>query len=482
MALNRYRKKAYLEQFLIFIYYYCEYWQNKFQFLKILSLPNFIRNLIKQAQDKGYLMLKSTMLVDSWSKLHFISYRKILIFLITFALMLAQNNSKSLALEDMVVTVKKETIETNFVNIDATTYTSASWNEKLVIAGSGKDLYLSNRKSNTVSHYFKINDGLFHVEDFVIPKKNDALIYVLDIEPFNNTFLVSVVEYFVEPKSCSTMKLYQYYDNQNFKLRFVSKPCLGGIGEWSEIAGRIAVDEKNNIVYLTGGNVLTDLYRNQFPRPGICCMTGSYKEIMKNTNLFGSVVAISLLTNKSFKVSVGHRGPQGIEFDELSSIVYETEHGPRGGDEINIIKRNRDYGWPFVTFGREYYPEFNLPDSGFGKSLKTNTHAGYTEPIFSWVPAIGVSQLILVRKKSNFFKYWPTDLLVTTLKDNSIRRLHVADKGTKIMYDEKINIGKRIRDIEPLDGGFVISTDDNLIIYLDVSETTIGGGPFPPVR
>ena len=140
MALNRYRKRAYLEQFLIFIYYYCEYWQNKFQFLKILSLPNFIRNLIKQAQDKGYLMLKSTMLVDSWSKLHFISYRKILIFLITFALMLAQNNSKSLALEDMVVTVKKETIETNFVNIDATTYTSASWNEKLVIAGSGKDL------------------------------------------------------------------------------------------------------------------------------------------------------------------------------------------------------------------------------------------------------------------------------------------------------------------------------------------------------
>ena len=71
---------------------------------------------------------------------------------------------------------------------------------------------------------------------------------------------------------------------------------------------------------------------------------------------------------------------------------------------------------------------------------------------------------------------------MTTLKDNSIRRLHVADKGTKIMYDEKINIGKRIRDIEPLDGGFVISTDDNLIIYLDVSETTIGGGPFPPVR
>lgn len=415
-------------------------------------------------------------------RLSFMPDRKALVIFVTFVSMFTQINSRSLAVENAMVPNKKETIETNFLNIEITTYSRASLDDKLVIAGSDKNLYLANRNSNTVSHYFKINDELSHVEDFVIPKKNDALLYVLDIEPFKNTFFVSVVEYFVEPKNCSAMKLYQYDKNQNFTLRFVSKPCLGGIGEWSEIAGRIAVDEKNNIVYLTGGNVLTDLYRNYFPRPGICCMTGSYKKVMKSTNLFGSTVAVSLLTNKSSKVSVGHRGPQGIEFDELNNILYETEHGPRGGDEINIIKKNSDYGWPFVTFGREYYPEFNLSENGFGKGLKTNTHAGYTKPIFSWVPSIGVSQLQLVRKKSNFYKYWPSDLLVTTLKDNSIRRLHVTDKGTKIMYDEKINIGKRIRDIEPLDGGFVISTDNNQILYLDVSEITIGGGTFPPVR
>ena len=203
---------------------------------------------------------------------------------------------------------------------------------------------------------------------------------------------------------------------------------------------------------------------------------------MKNTNLFGSVISVNLKTNRSSKISVGHRGPQGIEFDEARNIIYQTEHGPRGGDEINIIKSNHDYGWPFVTLGREYFSEFTTTNSGFGKAVKTNTHKGYTEPIFSWVPSIAPSQLQKVRKNSEFFKYWTNDLLLSTLKDKSIRRLHLSDNGGKVVYDERIYIGERIRDIEPLEKGFVISSDSGLIAILSVSLSSVGGGPFPTMN
>jgi hypothetical protein len=378
--------------------------------------------------------------------------------------------------------IKTGTIETNLLNIDFSTYTLASPNTSLVIAARDNNLYAAKRDSTVIEWYIKVGEKLAYIKDFNLPKDQEAKILILDIEPYLNKFLVSVVEYFDDPKKCSAMKLYESNNNENFISRFVSKPCVGGVDAWTEIAGRIAVNEKNNIAYITGGNILTDIYKNQFPRGGICCITGSYEDNMKNTNLFGSVVSINLKTNKSNKVSIGHRSPQGIEFDENKNIIYETEHGPRGGDELNIIKSNNNYGWPFVTLGKEYYPEFKILDAGFGKPVKTNTHKGYTDPLFSWMPSIAPSQLQLVRKNSNFFKYWSSDLIISTLKDNSIRRVHLSENGSKVLFDERIYIGERIRDIEPLDAGFILSTDNGSLIYISPSTIISGGGVFPPIN
>jgi hypothetical protein len=391
--------------------------------------------------------------------------------------------SESIALDRMeLVPIKKITTETNLINIDITTYNPGFPNVPSVIAAKDNNLYIANRESSTISFYTKVEEKLIHVKDFNLPKSPESRVYILDIEPYLDKFLVSAVEYFDDIKSCSTMKLYELSSSDIFINRFISKPCVGGVGAWSEIAGRIAVNERKKLAFVTGGNILTDIYRNQFPRPGLCCIKGSYEFNMKNTNLFGSVISVNLKTNRSSKISVGHRGPQGIELDETRNIIYQTEHGPRGGDEINIIKSNHDYGWPFVTLGREYFSEFTTTNSGFGKAVKTNTHKGYTEPIFSWVPSIAPSQLQKVRKNSEFLKYWTNDLLVSTLKDKSIRRLHLSDNGDKVVYDEKIYIGERIRDIEPLEKGFVISFDSGLIAILSVSLSSVGGGPFPTVN
>ena len=83
---------------------------------------------------------------------------------------------------------------------------------------------------------------------------------------------------------------------------------------------------------------------------------------------------------------------------------------------------------------------------------------------------------------SIFFKYWSRDLLISTLKDKSIRRVHLSENGSKVLYDERIYIGERIRDIEPLDSGFILSTDNGSLIYISPSTIIMGGGLFPPIE
>ena len=410
-------------------------------------------------------------------------YGKFRSFIIVFFLFTLSFANASFATDEFeFVPIQKVTIETNFLNIDMTTYKSNTLNGPMVIAAKDNNLYVAKRESRSVLYFVKAEEKVIYVKNLNVPKDSESQMYILDIEPYKDKFMVSVVEYFKDVNKCSKMKLYELNSNNVFINRFESKPCVGGVGAWSEIAGRIVVNEKENLAYVTGGNILTDLYRNQFPRPGLCCIKGSYEYNMKNTNIFGSVISVNLKTNRSSKISVGHRGPQGIEFDENKNIIYETEHGPRGGDELNIIKNNKNYGWPFVTLGREYFSEFTTVDSGFGKAVETNTHKGYTEPLFSWVPSIAPSQLQLVRKNSDFFKYWPHDLLISTLKDKSIRRLRLSENSSKVIYDEKIYIGERIRDIEQLDKGFIISTDSGLLAYLSVSSSSVGGGPFPSMN
>jgi hypothetical protein len=378
-----------------------------------------------------------------------------------------------------LVAEKTEMIETNFLNLKITKYQSSTPGKKIVIASRNENLFLAVRESDSIHNYIKINEKFELKTQFSIPKEKDSSLYVLDLEVYERYFLVSVVEYFADPKKCSTMKVYELNEKKEFVLKFRSTPCLGGVGEWSEIAGRIAVDEISKVAYITGGNILTDLYRNQFPRPGICCMDNSYKLAIQKTNLYGSVISLDLISSKTSKISSGHRGPQGIEFDQEKRIIYESEHGPRGGDELNIINKGKDYGWPFVSLGEAYYRDFKIPNPGFGKPVITNSHSGFTAPIFSWTPSVAPSQILLVRKNSIFYNQWSNSLLVTTLKDRSIRRLKLSDDGRRVLYDERIEIGHRIRDIESLSDGFLLSTDDGYLIEISLDNTQIGGGTFP---
>lgn len=160
-----------------------------------------------------------------------------------------------------------------------------------------------------------------------------------------------------------------------------------------------------------------------------------------DNSIFGKVLFLDIET-KEFKIfSKGHRNAQGLFVK--NDIILSTEHGPKGGDEINKIEYNKNYGWPIASYGKSYSKE-NL------KYLKSHKDNGFQEPIYAFVPSIGISQLIIL--PDTFNSEWQSSALVTSLNDRSIYRVKFEDKSfNKITYVEKIYIGERIRDIKYVD-------------------------------
>ena len=155
--------------------------------------------------------------------------------------------------------------------------------------------------------------------------------------------------------------------------------------------------------------------------------------------------------------SLGHRNPQGLYVDEQSNI-WSTEHGPEGGDELNLVRQGGNYGWPFVTYGTDY-GKFS-----WGLSKTQGRHDGYTQPVFAFVPSPGISNLI--RIKGTGFPVWKDDLLVASLKAGKLFR--VALDANRAVVVEPIEIGSRLRDlVEGSDGRVVIWADGAKIIVLE---------------
>ena len=145
--------------------------------------------------------------------------------------------------------------------------------------------------------------------------------------------------------------------------------------------------------------------------------------------------------------SIGHRNPQGLTYNPYLNEMYSSEHGPQGGDEINIIKSGLNYGWPNVSFGINYD----------GSDISEQSHEGYEQPVFYWDPSIATSDLIFLKDKRH--GSWFKNLLVAGLKTGGIHRLKISDDKTTEEL-EFIPIGERVRDIcEGLNGVFYISTD-----------------------
>tara|TARA_Y100000591_G_C21772623_1_gene666419 strand:+ start:87 stop:1346 length:1260 start_codon:yes stop_codon:yes gene_type:complete len=159
-----------------------------------------------------------------------------------------------------------------------------------------------------------------------------------------------------------------------------------------------------------------------------------------DNSIFGKILFIDIKTKEFEIFSKGHRNAQGLFVKD--NIVLSTEHGPRGGDEINKIEFKKNYGWPIVSYGKSYKKDI--------KYLKSHKDSGFEEPLYAFVPSIGISQLIVL--PDTFNSEWQTSALVTSLNGRTIYRVKFEDKTfNKIIYIEEIYIGERIRDIKYVD-------------------------------
>ena len=147
--------------------------------------------------------------------------------------------------------------------------------------------------------------------------------------------------------------------------------------------------------------------------------------------------------------SYGHRNAQGLVYDPASDTVYMHEHGPRGGDEINVVSPGKNYGWPAITYGRDYN----------GAHVSPFTAAeGMEQPLLHWTPSIAPSSMALYT--GDHFPQWRGDLLIGALVDKEVRRVDLEDgavAGQESLFKE---LDSRIREVRMgLDGHLYLLTD-----------------------
>ena len=210
-----------------------------------------------------------------------------------------------------------------------------------------------------------------------------------------------------------------------------------------QVGGALALVAENEVL-LTVGDHEFDGYKRPETLPQDASKT------------YGKIMLIRVDTGKAEIYSLGHRNPQGLYINP-DGKVWSSEHGPRGGDELNRIRRGANYGWPLVTYGTDY----RLHD--WPLSPTPGRHEGYEKPALAFVPSIAVSQLTGVNGR--LFDAWRGDLLVGSFFGGLVR-VRVEDE--RVIFAEPIRIAGRIRDVlEGSDGRILIWTDENDLIFLE---------------
>ena len=148
--------------------------------------------------------------------------------------------------------------------------------------------------------------------------------------------------------------------------------------------------------------------------------------------------------------SYGHRNPQGFDVDPATGALWSSEHGPRGGDELNVIEKGKDYGWPVATYGMNYDGTPMTPTS-------VTEAPGMVNPVLHWTPSIAVSGITFYRGSK--FPKWKGNLFAAGLAGQQLARLEVA--GGKVTHQDTLLRGfGRIRQV-------VNAPDGTLLVVFD---------------
>ena len=171
---------------------------------------------------------------------------------------------------------------------------------------------------------------------------------------------------------------------------------------------------------------------------------------------YGKILLLEMGGGGAVPFSIGYRNPQGLIVDNQDR-VWSTEQGPEGGDELNLVVRGGNYGWPLATYGTDYERDV------WPLALNPRNHGRFREPALAFVPSVAPSDLLQVSSK--YLPRWSDDLLLGSLDAGMLFRVRTT--GNDIVYTEGIDLSMRIRDLaEGQDGRILIWNDDGQVASL----------------
>ena len=362
-----------------------------------------------------------------------------------------KDNPKDENLDISLLSTSNYSISTNLINLNFfKRYGSLDFidNDLIYIEPNGIIHTLLNNRLKVISND-KLNTNIDAFKSSVDP--SDVFIDGFAVK--DSLYLKNIQKIFVSTilykpdKDCYALSIFSKkifkqgynYITEDWDKIYETKPCLKIFSTDPPFAvassgGRL-VSLSNDELLLSVG----DFYHYE---------GGKFTDLSSNlSNDYGKILKINIEDKSKEIYSYGHRNPQGLVLK--NDIIFSTEHGPEGGDELNKIVNNGFYGYPLYSEGT-YYGE----KKWINKSYESPNQI---KPFMSWTPAIGISNLIFLNDIQ--FPLWENNLLITSLRAKSLFRLKY-DKN-KVFFIEKIFLGHRIRDIvqNEFNGNIYLLTD-----------------------
>lgn len=290
----------------------------------------------------------------------------------------------------------------------------------LIISGEGETVYFKKKNVGVDKlNLKKLNNNLVKV----INQKGRSLSAIRDIYYEENFIYVSILESYDKKSFLNIYKAKKNFNFLNFEIFFNSK---------DEIAGDVNLQ--------TGGRITSYLSNTILFSVGFF---GKYEAAQNEDSFFGKIVSINKDTKKYNPVSIGHRNPQGLIYLKDENIIINSEHGPQGGDEINVNFLNKgknklsNFGWPIASYGIPYPQQDKSFFESRGYLKKSHSKHNFKEPLKFFTPSIGISEIAYNENK----------LYVSSLRAQSIYVLELS-KDFQFLNENRIKFDNRIRDLK----------------------------------